>query len=499
MLPLLLLACAPVDTPADLLAADAAPPPPTLTLLSSPAPGGPLDVRIDGAQPGAAWSMVVANGGIAPDAGVCPAALGGECLDIRPGSLGYRIIGTGTAPAGGVVSWSMTLPTTVPSGTYQLEAVFTSPQVVETNPVEFSITAACPTLAEPNNTQPTAADLTGDLAGLAVCPGDADWFAIDVAPESTLSVLATFSPGDGDLDLELVDAAGFPLDRSETLGGEEEVLWRNGSPNTTTVWLLAWAVSDRGNDGVRYELDMEQLQPAVCVDDAMEDDDLPADAHLITPGVQAGHASCAGDRDWFMIDLQANDQLTVGVDEDSAFGDVDVELYDARGTPITSGAVDPARYTATSPERVYIVTDLVSDDVLGGGNSYDLNVRVDRVALCSADMLEPNNNTQTATPAVPGTILGLMQCEADDDWYALSLQQGQRVEVNLTFNVADGDIDATVFGPNGAPVGGGTSGASDEFFSFTATSAGIYKMRIYLYGDYGPPITDGAVYDMEIR
>jgi hypothetical protein len=492
-----LLACAEPVGPDAALPTDAAPPPFNLTLGPAPVPGGTISATLSGAPAGATWALIAANGGIAMDQGLCPPVLAGGCMDILDGTLGYRLVGSGTVPAGGSVAWSATLPGTIQPGAYQLQAVLTAPQPAESNPVEFTIGSSCPTLGEPNDDATGAWPLTADITGLAVCPTDVDWFTVDLPPGTALSVTANLQPGDGDVDLELLDERGFLLDGSYKLGVQEEVLWMNTGTAMRTVYVVAWAVTDPQRDGVRYDLDMEQLQQSACVDDAFEDDDLPGQAHAITAGQYAGHQACAGDRDWFYIDLRANDELRVGIDEDSSLGDVDIELYDINGTPLTVGAVDPATYFALTTQRVYIATDLVSDDLLGGGNAYTLDARVSQVQVCSDDTLEPNDNGGVAATVTAGNTTALTQC-ADDDWYALTLQQGDRVDVTLSFSINDGDIDAEVYSPAGRVIGGGTSGASDELFSFTASTAGVYKMRFYLYSDTGGTVIDGAAYDMEI-
>jgi hypothetical protein len=140
----LLLACAEPVEPDAALPTDAAPPPFNLTLGPAPVPGGTISATLSGAPAGATWALIAANGGIAMDQGLCPPVLAGGCMDILDGTLGYRLVGSGTVPAGGSVAWSATLPGTIQPGAYQLQAVLTAPQPAESNPVEFTIGSSCP-------------------------------------------------------------------------------------------------------------------------------------------------------------------------------------------------------------------------------------------------------------------------------------------------------------------------------------------------------------------
>lgn len=488
-----LLGCAPEQSSS--VAVDAAAPPGVLTVTADPVLGSQITLTLTGATPGADYTFLVGNGGVRP--GGCPPMLGGACLGIAPGRLGYRVLGQGTVDGNGAASFVATIPATVRPGLYDFQAVLTAPQVELSNPVETRILPACADAAEPNEDSATAAPLSASEAGLSVCTSDdLDWYAIDVPASSAVSLTAAFNAADGDIDLELFNAAGVRLDGSYRLTAPEEVLWFNAGASPVTVYAQAYSLADPQGDGVAYDLELALITAGACVDDGLEPDDDLAAAAPIAPGTVTGHTACGADADWFWIDVAANDQLSITVDEPDGDGDVSVRLYDAAGLPI-DGPGDAVGEVFAAPQRVFIEVTLTADDVYGLGNTYDLVVDLAPVAVCSADALEPNDDIAHATPGAPATWLGLQMC-ADADQYAIQAQAGDRIDVDITFAVADGDIDATVTDANGRRVGGGAAGGDNERFSTVVRTAGTYYLNVYLYADYGPPVVDGASYDIDI-
>jgi hypothetical protein len=489
-----LLGCAPDDGASSLAAAEAAPPG-VLTVTPDPAVGSSIAITLTGATPGADYTFLVGNGGVRP--GSCPPILGGACLGIAPGPLGYRVLGRGVVDGTGGASFVATIPAQVRPGLYDFQAVLTAPQVELSNPVEVRIQPACADAAEPNDDRASAATLSASEAGLSVCTvADLDWYAVEVPAGSVVSLLASFDAADGDLDLELYSAAGVRIDGSYRLTAPEEVMWFNGAAAPVTVYLQTYAVSDPQGDGVAYDLELEVISPAVCVDDPLEGDDDLASAAPLTAGTTTGHTACDADADWFWIDVAANDQLIVTAEEPANDGDVSVALYDAAGAPLTPLG-DTAGLVFSAAQRVFVEVSLTSDDIYGLGNTYDLVVEQSQVAVCGADALEPNDSFGAATPITPGTWAGLEQC-ADADWYAIQAQAGEQIDVDMTFAVADGDIDAVVYDANNRVVGGGAAGGDNERFSVQVRATGTYYLRVYLYADYGPPLVDGAEYDLDL-
>jgi hypothetical protein len=85
--------------------------------------------------------------------------------------------------------------------------------------IDHSGPTTCTDAAEPNESRGTARAVTGTLDGLRVCAGDNDYFAI--AGGGTVRI--EFNHGDGDLDMEVLDAQGNRVGSSAGTGNSEEV------------------------------------------------------------------------------------------------------------------------------------------------------------------------------------------------------------------------------------------------------------------------------------
>ncbi|MBN1947409.1 MAG: PKD domain-containing protein [Bradymonadales bacterium] len=132
------------------------------------------------------------------------------------------------------VGGKVTLPLWITEGVLHYLGVFvddlgTVSEFVESNNIAIlplQIEPRClPDTAEPNELRIDAADLTAFVGvDLTLCPGDLDWFFLDGLEEGDqVTIEATFSYADGDLDLFVYDADGLPLASGESIGDDELV------------------------------------------------------------------------------------------------------------------------------------------------------------------------------------------------------------------------------------------------------------------------------------
>lgn len=191
--------------------------PQPMTLFVNPAPvaaGRWIDLTVAGATPGATVGLAVSNG--VSGAGACPGWIG-DCLDITPGTSGYRFIVLGTADAFGNVVASTTLPRTLAGGTWAFQAlsnggaggsfVGSAPLAVDILPFRPS----CPNddLYENDDTSITGHMITvgHTSTGRVVCEqDDIDWHRIQLAAGESVVFQADFVHAEGDIDLYVMDA-----------------------------------------------------------------------------------------------------------------------------------------------------------------------------------------------------------------------------------------------------------------------------------------------------
>ncbi len=138
-------------------------------------------------------------------------------------------------------------------------------------------------------------------------------------------------------------------------------------------------------------------QPTGCVDDGYEDNDTCGAARKVTPGTYRNLQICSGDDDYFAVDLQAGDALTMDILFSHDLGDLDVTLYDAdclttldtsHSTSDNERVAHTAAADVTAKLRVY--------GYQGAENSYEIVVNV----LPAGATVTP---TPTATPTTGPT------------------------------------------------------------------------------------------------
>lgn len=213
--------------------------------------------------------------------------------------------------------------------------------------------APAPTDGCPDDTVDGATPLAPGAHAMTICDDD-DWFGLSLDVASR--VVVRLSGHDGDLDLELVDDAGGIVSRSEGPRADEEV---TGClpPGEHRVRVRAFSATP-----LDYELSWS-ARPAscastTCVDDADEPDDGPDRAHPVDldRGLElAGRAICAGDEDWYAVDLDAGETLRVELRfvQTSTADDLDLHFLDASLEDLTPcSEADPSTCSAFQGQSV---------------------------------------------------------------------------------------------------------------------------------------------------
>ena len=363
--------------------------------------------------------------------------------------------------------------------------------------------ATCaPDAWEPNDSDGVPALLpAGSHIDLTACPTDDDWYAITLAAGDELTVDLFFINAEGDIDLELVDPAGFGLGASASGGDDESVgpvTVTNAGDHLVHVTLYADTGSVPGND---YDMDLTVTSP-VCIDDAYEPNDSDSAAVALTAASYPGLALCdTSTHDWWAIDLVEGAELTVALTFSDAEGDVDVTLLDPAAGYVGGG------YSITDDELVgpitastagtYMVHGYLLGDVGLPGNPYDMDLGV-VIPTCAPDAYEPNDADTAALAVTAGSYPGLTACATDvHDWYAIDLDLAAELTVGLAFVDAEGDVDVQVLDPSGDVLGGGYSMSDDEDTGpLLVDEAGTHLVHVYLYADAGA--LPGNSYDMDL-
>ncbi|MCC7381963.1 MAG: PPC domain-containing protein [Deltaproteobacteria bacterium] len=347
-------------------------------------------------------------------------------------------------------------------------------------------------LSEPNNSAIQAKRLeVGEGPSydeLKLCPGDADWYRIDVAAGTYLTVDARFRQRDGDIDVQLfLDDGQTLVDESRTLTDNERVELEVGTNLTLLVRAFLAVPSD---DPVPYRLIVTRDPGAICPDDGHEPDDVIAQAKPIESDQPYEGRLCSADPDWFVISgVPAATRISARLDFTSSLGDLDLELYRAgssapllRSAGVANG--ETLTYDASFAGDYYF-------RVLG--KSADTNVYTVRVdlrdnpmAMCIDDQFEGNNGPADATLAPDMTtdvVNGLSVCSGDEDWYVMSLLPGEGISAEISFG-ASADLDLGVYGPGADPRASAPIRVADgttprEHVTYRTFAGGEHYLRVH--------------------
>lgn len=107
---------------------------------------------------------------------------------------------------------------------------------------------------------------------------------------------------------------------------------------------------------------------------------------------------------------------------------------------------------------------------------------------------EPNDNFDTAINISPPFQAENQEISlADEDFYAVNLERGERVQVDLMFNHTRGDVDVLLYDPNRDLLRTATSTTDDENVSYQAGLSGTYYIRVIGWSE------DTTYYSIRVR
>lgn len=272
---------------------------------------------------------------------------------------------------------------------------------------------ACPTDdAEPNDgpeDAPTLGEGTSDE--YVLCAGDTDWFRFQVSSGELVKLALTFEHQFGDLDLELrrgpdgEQVVGTSASESST----EAIAWTANASGT--VWARVYG-HDGASNSYRLSLDVG-APPAGCEDDLLGYHGDPAVATVLPSGVYENLVACDGVDDWFAVDLNGGETLSVLAE--SVDGDpIEVGIFDdPSGGAVasdTSASLASVAHEIGPPARLYY---RVSSSSAAAG--YTLLQEISEPpGPCQPDRFEPNDSAEEAVEVDEGVLTWLRLCGSGD-------------------------------------------------------------------------------------
>ncbi|MEM9799663.1 MAG: hypothetical protein AAGA20_05000 [Planctomycetota bacterium] len=195
----------------------------------------------------------------------------------------------------------------------------------------------------------------------------------------------------------------------------------------------------------------EIASPCSVPDDSFEPNDACTQASIVAPGFYVGLFASTSSPDFYEITLQPFDELTV-ILVDPIVEDLDIRTFDASCNLDTAFLGDQITVVNLSgaPE-VFRYEVFVNPNSPGFGClTYNMNVVVtpDTCATFVDDTFEPNDDCASATALGDGTYPGLEIIGDNNDHFAVGVDPGATVSVEIFFAHAELDLDLYLWDPS---------------------------------------------------
>ena len=376
---------------------------------------------------------------------------------------------------------------------------------------------------EPNDSCAQAAELLpGNYPGMTINGYSAagglkeDFYEITVGVGQELHLDIDWDINQGLLQLWLYDdgvcTTGFVSVDTQSSDGDAGVYYNNV---TAAPVVLVCKVRSPNPSTVCVDYDMNlSIGTNPCnstPDDAYEDNDICTAPSVITAGSHTGFAVFGAghlngeDKDYYVYQgLAPGEIITIDVAYTQAQGDVGLGLLDAQcGTYETYSNYQAGNETISytnfgvTPEDVHF--EVVGYDSAYDCGSYDVTITTmpDPCNAVPDDGFSPNHGCGSAATLVSGTYTGLQVFYQYADYYAVTVQPNQRLDVDALFSHNAGNIDLKLYDAFCVnTIDTSTSWTDDEVVSVTNASGSPVTYFLEVALPYDIPNCNG--YDLVI-
>ncbi len=230
-----------------------------------------------------------------------------------------------------------------------------------------------PDALEPNESPEFAPLITESVPGLTLCPGDEDWFEVQIEQGQTVELALQFHHRDGDLDMELLDDGLRVLERADSETDDEQIARSEMAAGSYFVRVYGFL----GQASTNYDLVLRVSDPRdQCPPDALEPNDSAATASAAPEGGPQPAVLCSPDEDWYR--LPASRQVRARIDFFHYLGDLDLDLYAADGSTLLdrSDSTSSRNYEEVAAQHDEPQVHFLRVYALGGArNDYELTLQ----------------------------------------------------------------------------------------------------------------------------
>jgi hypothetical protein len=296
--------------------------------------------------------------------------------------------------------------------------------------------------SEPNDAPATSTLLVEEsLLGLTICPGDEDWFAIEVGNNEGVDFLMAHTTANGNLDLEAYDQDGSTL-LTQSISDDDNEYVRT-QPRVPGVYFFRVFGQPNSYDII---YDLYDINSGDCTD-GFEPNDSIAQATNLNPGSYPGLRLCSDEVDLYSMTLEQGDTLDLTIRFSHLDGDLDLRLLNQTGTETLArslSATDDESITFTASVASTVLLEVTG--FLGDSADYAFEFTVDsNNNECVDDNLEPNDSRFAASDLAPLILESGIICPGNLDVWSFTLSNRQRGRVTIEFNGDLGDLDLTLF------------------------------------------------------
>lgn len=206
-----------------------------------------------------------------------------------------------------------------------------------------------------------------------------------------------------------------------------------------------------------------QVEVPGCPIDAYEDDDVPADASIITLGEEQSKNYCDDRADWVSFTPDTSGAYTVTGDF------TDIYLADGETLAETQWNSTNASTWLATAGTTYLIATSYNDPSWASALEYTLVVEA-----CPADAYEEDDSYDTAGSISPGETQTRNLCDDLEDWVSFSAVSGQTYD----FSTDTVSVDMELYDTDGQTylTQSGTQGTK-SVLSWTAPASGTYFLK----------------------
>jgi hypothetical protein len=339
---------------------------------------------------------------------------------------------------------------------------------------------------EPNNTFSDAHFLmdAGSYSNLRICGSNTDYFGFMASGSGMSVTVQAFGNGEA-LVWQAQDGMGNPVHGLQS--GSKSISVPGEKLSGGVLLIALWSDNE---EAVTYNLTVA-TETGECDPDSLEPNETSTTAELIGEGTFEDLSLCAGDEDFFRLEVPAGTFLSAVLTHAASVGDLDLYLLESDGESTIDAAL-----TSSDEEKVEANISAGGTHYLkvvgfqGATNSYHLSVDFEKqVDSCQEDTFAPNQYADEAVMVPPSNYKQLAACPGKEDWFAIGLNGSETLDVTVT---PGSGLQLHLEEPGGTTLCNGQAEGSSMAFSCAIPGAGDYRFRVSNSG------ATALSYDMEV-